>query len=136
MLSSREGIVAIKLEFIDFVVPIAVIRQKYPGGWDACLKDHANLIGTRVWYDEHLFRDGAMSPGDIGSLVEEWTELGFDTFGERDGNRYWKDVCVVESSFGGPTLPCVWLEYDDEQRIAYLAGHPAGQIIGRPDHQA
>ena len=25
---------AIALEFIDFVVPIALIRQKYPGGWD------------------------------------------------------------------------------------------------------
>lgn len=121
---------AIKLEFIDFIVPIAVIRQKYPGGWDACLKDHAPLIGGRVWYDEHLFRDGAMNPRDIESLLEEWTELGFTPFEERDGKQHWKDVCVAECCFGGATLPCSWLESDTEQCIAYLTGHPAGQIIG------
>jgi hypothetical protein len=31
---------AIALEFIDFVVPIALVRQKYPGGWAQCLQDH------------------------------------------------------------------------------------------------
>ena len=36
---------AIALEFIDFVVPIALIRQKYPGGWEQCLQDHERLIG-------------------------------------------------------------------------------------------
>lgn len=40
----------IALEFIDFIVPIAVIKKKYPGGWDQCLKDHENLIGGRVWF--------------------------------------------------------------------------------------
>lgn len=46
---------AIQLEFIDFIVPRSVIEEKYPGGWVQCLKDHKNLIGGRVWYDEHLF---------------------------------------------------------------------------------
>ena len=46
----------IALEFIDFVVPIALIRQKYPGGWEQCLQDHESLIGGRVWFDEHLLR--------------------------------------------------------------------------------
>jgi len=36
---------AIALEFIDFVVPIALIRQNYPGGWAQCLQDHERLIG-------------------------------------------------------------------------------------------
>ena len=57
---------AIKLQFFDFIVTIKTIKKKYPGGWNQCLKDHNNLIGGRVWYDEHLFRDGAMSPNDIG----------------------------------------------------------------------
>ncbi len=121
---------SIKLEFIDFIVPIAVIRQKYPGGWEGCLEDHSNLIGGRVWYDEHFFRDGAMNPVDNNSLIEEWTGLGFDPFDEHSGRKCWKDMCVVESSFGGPTLPCAWLEFDRKQRIAYLVGQPAGQIIG------
>ena len=68
---------AFALEFIDFIVPIAVIREKYPGGWEQCLIDHERLIGGRVWFDDHLLRDGAMNPNDIESLIEEWTELGF-----------------------------------------------------------
>jgi len=70
---------AIKLEFYDFIIPIKTIQKKYPGGWKKCLKDHDGDIGGRVWYDEHLFRDGAMSPNDIGYLVEWWSDKGFDT---------------------------------------------------------
>ncbi|MDP4301972.1 hypothetical protein [Leptothrix discophora] len=33
------------LEYIDFVLPIALIRQKDPGGWTQCLQDHERLIG-------------------------------------------------------------------------------------------
>ena len=61
---------AIKLEFFDIIIPIKTIKKKYPGGWKKCLKDHDGDIGGRVWYDEHLFRDGAMSPNDIGNLVD------------------------------------------------------------------
>ena len=60
---------AIQLEFIDLVVPRSVIEAMYPGGWDGCLSDHRSLIGGRVWFDEYLFRDGAMNPTDIKALV-------------------------------------------------------------------
>ena len=53
---------SISTEFIDFIVPIETIRQKYPGGWEQCLKDHENLINGRVWFDDYLIRDGAMGP--------------------------------------------------------------------------
>ncbi|MCG3171858.1 MAG: hypothetical protein CALGDGBN_03564 [Pseudomonadales bacterium] len=122
---------AIRLEFIDFIVPIATIRAKYPGGWAKCLADHANLIGGRVWYDEHLLRDGAMNPRDIGLLVGEWEALGFTPTVEADGQRVWQDVCVVESMFGGPTLPCNWLDVDPDLRIASLRGSDPGSIVGR-----
>ena len=69
---------AIKLEFYDLIVPIKTIQKKYPGGWKQCLKDHDGDIGGRVWYDEHLFRDGAMSPNDIGNLVEWCSNCAFD----------------------------------------------------------
>jgi hypothetical protein len=36
---------AIQTEFIDFIVSINAIRTKYPCGLEACLKDHARLIG-------------------------------------------------------------------------------------------
>ena len=122
---------AIALEFIDFVVPIRVIREKYPGGWDQCLRDHARLIGGTVWYDDHLFRDGGMSPGDAEDLVDRWAGLGFDVMGVRDGRRVWKDVCVVEGMFGGPTLPCDWIVVVAERQIAYLKDHEPGAVVGR-----
>ena len=122
---------AIALEFIDFVVPIALIRQKYPGGWEQCLEDHERLIGGRVWFDEHLLRDGAMNPADIGSLVDEWTSLGFEPTVEIDGQRIWKDCCVNESMLGGTTLPCVWLELAEDGRSAWLKDTTPGEIIKR-----
>ena len=44
----QEKKMAIQLEVINFVVPIKIIKEKYPGGWEQCLKDHENLIGGRV----------------------------------------------------------------------------------------
>jgi hypothetical protein len=122
---------AIVLEFIDFIIPIEVIRNKYPGGWDQCLKDYRNVIGGRVWYDDHLFRDGAMSPNDIRILISEWEKLGFDGIAEHDGKQYWKDVCVVEAMFGGATLPCEWIEIDLEKRIAWQKDSEPGIVIDR-----
>lgn len=124
---------AIALEFLDFVIPIEVIRHKYPGGWKQCLRDHAASIGGRVWYDEYLFRDGAMNPNDIKLLVDRWTKLGLDPMEVRGGRQAWKDTCVVEVMFGGPTLPCDWLTVDTAQRIAYLKGTIPGVIVGRDE---
>ena len=121
----------IALEFIDFIVPIHVIDQKYPGGWAQCHAEHEPLIGGRVWFDGHLLRDGGMNPGDIEALVQEWSELGFQPTQERNGRRVWKDFCVVESMFGGPTLPCDWLSICQDGRSAFLAGTEPGEIIGR-----
>ena len=88
---------AIALQFIDFVVPIDLIRQKYPGGLAQCLQDHERLIGGRVWFDEHLLREGAMNPADIESLVDEWTSLGFQPTVEVDGKRIWQDCWSSKS---------------------------------------
>ena len=124
---------AVVLEFIDFIVPIEVIRKKYPGGWEQCLKDHDCLMGGsgRVWHDEHLLRDGAMNPADIAGLIDEWTKLGFEPYVVQGEREVWKDCCVVEGMFGGPTLPCDWLEISEDGRSAYLKGQPSGDIVGR-----
>ena len=121
---------AIALEFIDFVVPIALIRKKYPGGWEQCLKDHENVLGGRVWFDEHLLRDGAMNPMDIEELLDEWTKLGFQPLSEVGGRRQWQDCCVVESMFGGPTLPCDWLTVAEDGRSAWLKDTTPGEVQG------
>ena len=72
-----------------------------------------------------------MNPDDIGYLVEHWRSKGLDPMEMRDGQQVWKDVCVVESMFGGPTLECDWLVFDPEQRVAYLKGTALGAVIGR-----
>ena len=112
-------------------MPVLVIRNKYPGGWEQCLEDHRLLIGGRVWFDEHLFRDGAMNPKDIQTLFDEWTALGFEPTEEIDGQLFWKDCCVIESLLGGPTLPCPWIEIRDDGRSAYLRGTEPGNVAGR-----
>ena len=126
---------SIALEFIDFIVPIAKIKEKYPGGWEQCLKDHEYGIGRRNWYDEHLFRDGAMNPMDIKILVNYWRNLGFETHKEdSDGNPIeWVDVCVYEDMFGGKTLKCDWIEYDKVSDGVYLTGTEPGKLITRSD---
>ncbi len=121
---------AIQTEFIDFIVSIHAIRAKYPGGWEACLKDHAPLIGGRVWYDDYLFRDGAMSPHDIGMLVEEWTALGLVGRAQVDGQECWIDFCVHEAMFGGATLPCTWLVPHVGSSVAHV-DDPGSDVIGR-----
>lgn len=108
-----------------------MIRQKYPGRWQKCLRDHAPLTGGRVWYDEYLFRDAAMNPADIEDLVQHWSALGFEPFEVRDGQKIWKDVCVVEAMFSEATLPCSSVTVDKKNRIAYLVGTEPGRVIGR-----
>ncbi len=121
---------AIQTEFIDFIVSVHAIRAKYPGGWEACLRDHASLIGGRVWYDDYLFRDGAMSPHDIGMLVEEWTALGLVGRAPVDGQDCWIDFCVHEAMFGGATLPCTWLVPHGAWSVAHV-DDPGSDVIGR-----
>jgi len=121
---------AVALEFIDFIVPIAVIEAKYPGGWEQCLRDHAALLGGRVWHDEHLFRDGAMGPAGIEALVRKWEALGFEPSANREGRRVWQDCCVIESMFGGPTLPCSWIDLAEGGRAAFLRGTSPGETAG------
>ena len=89
---------AIALESIDLIVPISKIRDKYPEGRQACLNDHAHLIGGRAWYDEHLFKDGAMNPNDIRLMIQRWTSLWFETIEIKDGQQVWKDSAYCRRS--------------------------------------
>lgn len=126
--------VAVALEFINFIVPIHVIEQKYSGGWQQCLRDHADLLGGRVWYDEHLLRDGAMGPWDMEDLVKRWELRGFEARRMVHGSDCRQDFCVADS-LGGATLRCDWLGFvrGDGERAAFLKGFAAGKVVGRGD---
>ena len=121
----------IHTECVDFIVPIAVIREKYPGGWERCLKDHLPFItGGTVWFDDELFRSGAMGPVD--GIVEHWQRMGFNTISVRDDTgsaKYWDDVCVHERMSGGATLPCDWLGHCQSSGAVFYRDCEAGQLM-------
>jgi hypothetical protein len=122
---------AIMTEFLNLIVPIAIIEEKYPGGWERCLKDHQVAIGGRVWFDDYLFRDGAMNPIAMEQLLNQWWKLGFECYAEKDGIKYWKDLCVYEGTLEGTPMTCDWLAEDPMSRTVYLKGTGMGEIKGR-----
>ena len=122
---------AIRCEFIAIIVPIANIDRVYPGGFAAFKEENASLFGGRLWHDDHLFRDGAMSPANATQAVDFWRHQGLEPIEMRDGRQVWKELCVVEHMFGGPTLPCDWLEFDRERACVYVKGTPSEPVVGR-----
>lgn len=117
---------AIALYCMNLLVPVQVIKAKYPGGWAQCLKDHEAWINGKVWFDEHLFHDGAMDPQAIGNLIKKWSALGFEITEVRDGRTAWKDVCCIE--YAGHDWPA-WLELTTDGVTAYLAGTEPGERV-------
>jgi hypothetical protein len=122
---------AVQLEFISVIIPIQKIKQHYVGGLKQCLIDFRYSIGKRIWCDNKLFRDGAMSPSDAEKLVNYWTNLGLTTCETKDNVPIkWLDVCVVDELWG-PTLECDWLAIDRRTRSVFLKGEEPGEIYGR-----
>jgi hypothetical protein len=122
---------AVRLEFIDVLVPIHVIEEKYPGGLRQCLADHRPLIGRRIWHDGQLWRDGALDPADAMRRVEDWQALGLEPLQWVGRRLNWKELCVVDAAVGGPTVGCDWIECDPKARVAWLRGTERGETIGR-----
>lgn len=122
---------AVRLEFIDVLIPIHVIEEKYPGGLAQCLADHRPLIGRRIWHDGLLLRDGALDPAGALERVEGWRAIGVEPLHWVDGRLRWKELCVVDLAAGGPTVGCDWLEWDRKAGVAWLRGAERGETIGR-----
>lgn len=120
---------AVILEFLNLIVPIEVIKAKYPGGWKQCLKDHEQHIGSTVWYDDYIFRDGAMSGNDIQMLVDEWSKMGFEPTVDINGEIVWKDLCVIGELGGICNHTCNWLIYEPRMRTVYLNGTDPDNLI-------
>ena len=119
---------AVALECINFIVPFSVIRKKYPGGLVQCLLDYRGFVGSGpIWFDEHLFRDGAMNDLDIMLIMSRWERLGVKPTVKRGGKKVWKDCCIP--SLGGSSTPCDWIEYSDEAGIVWLKGTEPGETM-------
>lgn len=105
---------SIKLEMINLILPRKIIEKKYPGGWRQCLYDSQDDIDCGVcWYDDHLFRKGAMNPMGIDLMITNLKEMGFKPYKGKGKQVKWNDACVVGSFAGEPTLPCDWIEIKD-----------------------
>ena len=124
---------SVALEFINLIIPRTRIDAVYKGGWDQFLSDNHAAIGGRIWFDDHLMRDGAMSPGDMRLLIDYWTDIGLKAHGEIDGKPFWHDCCVVDTFFG-PTLPCDWIELSEDGQSVFLKGTEPGEIVTRGDN--
>ena len=119
---------AIALECINFIVPFSVIRKKYPGGLVQCLLDYRGFVGSGpIWFDEHLFRDGAMNDLDIMLILSRWERYGVQPVVKRRGKKVWKDCCIP--SLGGSSTPCDWIEYSDQKGIVWLKGTEPGETM-------
>ena len=124
---------AIKLEFLNLIIPIKQINLCYLGGFDLFREHHQDKFGENFWHDMHLFRDGVMTSMEMDSLVSFWQHKGLVPYIEKNGKRIWKDMCVIESSCAEPTYPCSWIEVDQENNCVYLKKRPKGKMIGREE---
>ena len=124
---------AIKLEFLNLIIPIKQINLCYLGGFELFREHHQDKFGENFWHDMHLFRDGVMTSMEMESLVSFWQHKGLVPYIERNGKRIWKDMCVIESSRAEPTYPCAWIEVDQEDNCVYLKKRPKGKMIGREE---
>lgn len=120
---------AVYCEFINFIIPIKTVDAVYPGGFEQYKKDNPHGFAFRMWHDDFLLRDGAMSPLDMADIVESWEKLGLQGSVEVDGKKQWKDFCVVEAVQGGPTLPCDWVEFDPKDDSVYIKGAEKGEVV-------
>jgi hypothetical protein len=117
---------AIKLEVCSVIVPLEKIREKLG---DHVYEDQYSMITDVSWHDEYLYRAGCMNDYDLSDLLDEWEEKDFELLTIIDGEKHWKDVCVVNSGHG-PSYPCEWIEYDAEKNIVWLKGQEPGDAIG------
>jgi hypothetical protein len=121
---------AIACEFLSVLIPIKNIDTHCPGGFVAFEKEYEHLCGRPPQSDGHLVREGAMNPMDVEEIVNYWQQKGLVPMKTLpDGSKKWKHLCVVEAMFGGPTLPCDWIEFSSRDRCAWLKGEPKGEIV-------
>jgi hypothetical protein len=108
---------AVAIEFINVIIPIANIEKCYRGGFEQYRKNVRRI--KKIWFDDFIVRDGAMNQSDIEYLIKEWEDLGLIPAIEKNGELYWNDICVVDMMCG-KTLPCEWLVDKENYFVAHI----------------
>ena len=110
---------AVAIEFLNMIIPVAEIAKKYPGGWEKCREDTGcDLTGATSWSDGELLRLGTMSEMTLQLMGDEWASMGFKGFTGRGDKKRWRDFCQFGAT-AGPSF-CDWLSFDDKKRTVSL----------------
>ena len=118
-ISNSEKKVAVAIEFLNMIVPVAEIEKKYPGGWAKCREDTGcDLPGTPNCSDGELLRLGTMSEMTLQLMGDQWTSMGFKGFTGRGDKKRWKEFCQFGST-AGPAF-CDWLSFDKKNATVSL----------------
>jgi len=119
---------ALALECISIIIPISKLEKsrEIP---DVAQFLREQRVAPGCWFDDHLFRyPGGMNQMDVMLSLDFMKSQGFMLTRKYNGVEHWQDVCVVDA-FGGPTMPCRWLEFDAERHIVWCAGREPGEIV-------
>ena len=94
---------AVLAEFLNVIVPVRVLEERYPGGIEGYA---AAAPGSTFCRDGVLTRVGFMSPQHVGEWVDHLEAQGLVPV---ENDRF-VDLAVVDQ-LQGPTLPCDWLVF-------------------------
>ena len=120
-------------EALSVLVPVKVLRDRYPGGVSAYESAAPN---RQYCADDSLTRMGFMSPSDVGHWINLLTHSGLEVLGgeTKDTPGNWHD-CAVVDQFDGPTRACTWLEFAKSAEgfsFCWLAGTEPGPLATPP----
>jgi hypothetical protein len=109
--------VAVLVEGISVILRVDVLRERFPGGWEAF---RAAVPNETMCADNEIVRVGFMMPADAEAYVNGLTE--YDIRYVVDGKA--RDL-VVADQLHGPMRPCDWAEFgqvkldgDPKKRVA------------------
>ncbi len=119
---------SIKIIYLSLIIPLVNVEKcKTIGGIKGILEKQKEHLGKRVQVDDYLYKDEAVSPDDIGNMLDFWQDQGLVPTEVMDSKEFWKDLCIVDTA-SGPTLPCDWLEFDrtnyPSEPIVWMKGKP------------
>jgi len=114
---------AVKLEFVNMIIPIEKINQStFDGGFEALVEKYKHVIGRAVWFDEHLFRMGWMDTWMVDGMIAFWEEHGLVPVKKIGKENHWNDLFVISSGLTTTVSNCDWIEVDFQLNIAWLKG--------------
>jgi hypothetical protein len=129
---SSEKKVAVAIEYLNMIIPVAEIEKKYPGGWAKCREDTGcDWPGTTSWSDGELLRLGTMSEMTLQLMGDDWASMGFKGFSGRGDKKKWKDFCQF-GSLTGPAF-CDWLFFDEKKGTVSLVKNAS---LSKTQHEA